>query len=143
MLGALQDFDKLSVASAKKEDVQASSTPSEEEKAVEVVTPDETWSQDFIKQTAEQFEKNMQGLFQNGNVIIFLSSNTVWLFNSFCYLGTGGDFEGSLQKMAQTVASAMSSGSTGETEGDGTDFQSAIAQALKDISATSENLQVF
>ena len=43
--------------------------------------------------------------------------------------------------MAQTVASAI--GSTSGTNKDGDiDFQAAIAQALQDLSVTSENLQV-
>lgn len=60
----------------------------------------------------------------------------IWLY----YLGVDGEFSGSLQQMAQTVANAMSSNAP--ADGEGNEFQSAIAQALKDISATSETLQV-
>ena len=42
--------------------------------------------------------------------------------------------------MAQTVAGAMTENSGGDSASP--DFQSAISQALKDLSATSENLQV-
>lgn len=33
----------------------------------EAQADEETWSQDFIKQAADQFEKNLQNLIQNGN----------------------------------------------------------------------------
>lgn len=44
--------------------------------------------------------------------------------------------------MAQTVANAIVDGETTDGEPTSADFQSAIAQALKDLSVTSENLQV-
>ena len=42
--------------------------------------------------------------------------------------------------MAETVVGSISENNDGESSS--TDFQSAITQALKDLSATSENLQV-
>lgn len=60
----------------------------------------------------------------------------------FLHLGDNSELGSSLQKMAQTVATAISSGSETVNSGEGAEFQAAIAQALKDISATSENLQV-
>ena len=54
-----------------------------------------------------------------------------------------GDAElgASFQKMAQTVASAITEG--GDPEAVSADFQSAISQALKDLSTTQENMQVI
>lgn len=52
-----------------------------------------------------------------------------------------GELGASLQKMAQSVANAIGTNPSG-SESDSPDFQAAIAQALKDLSATSENLQV-
>lgn len=44
--------------------------------------------------------------------------------------------------MAQTVASVIKDDDTLDKDTVSTDFQSAIARALNDLSATSENLQV-
>lgn len=44
--------------------------------------------------------------------------------------------------MAQAVASVINDESTLDKDSVSTDFQSAIARALNDLSATSENLQV-
>ncbi|XP_015115214.1 peroxisomal biogenesis factor 19 [Diachasma alloeum] len=113
---ALEDFNKLPQL-VKKEDAPAAATgPSDQDSPEELV--DETWSQDFIRQTADQFEKNLQSLLEKGG---------------------DSDISGSLQQMAQTVANAISS--NGPADAEGNEFQAAIAQALKDISATSETLQ--
>ncbi|KAK0091577.1 hypothetical protein PV326_002997 [Microctonus aethiopoides] len=116
---ALADFDTLSQDIVKKENVAVTETPKADEKPAGITT-DESWTQDFIKQTAEQFGENLQSLMQNGD---------------------NSELGSSLQKMAQTVATAISSGSEAVNSGEGAEFQAAIAQALKDISATSENLQ--
>lgn len=47
-----------------------------------------------------------------------------------------------LQKAAQAVASAFADNENSEGDEATADFQSAISQALKDLSTTSENLQV-
>lgn len=56
---------------------------------------------------------------------------------------SGGDNElgASFQKMAQTVASAITGGAEVGSDESRADFQSAISQALKDLSDTSSNLQ--
>ncbi|XP_017764414.1 PREDICTED: peroxisomal biogenesis factor 19 [Eufriesea mexicana] len=77
------------------------------------------WTTDFIKQAAEQFEENMQNFIQHG------TDNEL----------------GAFQRMAQAVASVINDESTLDKDGVSTDFQSAIARALNDLSATSENLQ--
>lgn len=45
--------------------------------------------------------------------------------------------------MAQTVASAINDEDSFDKDTVSTDFKSAIARALNDLSATSENLQVI
>lgn len=56
-------------------------------------------------------------------------------------LGPNNEIGESFKKMAQTVMGAVSeSGGTGNI---GTDFQSMLSQTLKDLSTTSENLQVI
>lgn len=45
--------------------------------------------------------------------------------------------------MAQTVASAINNEETFDKDSVSRDFQTAIAQALNDLSTTSENLQVI
>jgi hypothetical protein len=55
------------------------------------------------------------------------------------FIGSGTEGGESFKKIAQTVAGAIS-----ETSDEGTspNFQTAISQALKDLSTTTENLQV-
>ncbi|XP_017883687.1 peroxisomal biogenesis factor 19 [Ceratina calcarata] len=117
---ALKDFSKEQIPS--KKDVSKPSTleTTEDEEASDV--PQDTWTADFIKQAAEQFEENIQNFIQNSN-------------------GTDSDLDASFQRMAQTVASAIKNDDTFDRDGTNTDFQSVIAQALNDLSATSENLQ--
>ncbi|XP_043274822.1 peroxisomal biogenesis factor 19 isoform X1 [Venturia canescens] len=119
---ALEDFDKppkTTNAASKAEGQADSSTPQTSANDVPDELVDETWPQDFIKQAADQFEKNLQNLMNNG---------------------VEGDLGASLQKMAQSVASAIGTNPSG-SDSDSPDFQAAIAQALKDLSATTENLQ--
>ncbi|XP_044002917.1 peroxisomal biogenesis factor 19 isoform X2 [Aphidius gifuensis] len=117
---ALEDFDKLPKTISKTEKSKNDSTKKEGDEAGEAWT-DETWSQDFLKDTADKLEKNLQNLMKNG----------------------GGE-DDALQKMAQTVANSITGGGSGsgsENDSDTNDFQAAIARALKGISATNENLQ--
>ncbi|CAD6230554.1 GSCOCG00006817001-RA-CDS [Cotesia congregata] len=125
---ALGDFDRLSVTNEQKQDQTASSTSKEVTKDLEKSPEpliDEMWSQEFINQTASQFQKNLQKIIQNGS---------------------DGDFNASLAKMAQTVAESMAStsGADGESAadiGDNLDFQAAIAQAFKDIPHPTEEMK--
>ncbi|XP_034952580.1 peroxisomal biogenesis factor 19 [Chelonus insularis] len=117
---ALADFDKTQPSQIRKETDSTIIASQAKEQTSEEVTSDGAWSTDFIKQTAEQFEKNFENLIQNGS---------------------GLDLEESFQKMAHTVASAISSNPVNDNDEDGSDFQAAIAQTLKDLSATSENLK--
>ncbi|XP_043475664.1 peroxisomal biogenesis factor 19 [Leptopilina heterotoma] len=114
---ALEDFNKKPKDVKKDETTvtTASSIPKENEEPVD----EESWSQDFIKQAADQFERNLQNLIQNGG---------------------DGDFGASIQRMAQSVQSAMTNEGN-DTEGVTADFQSAISQALRDLSVTAENMQ--
>lgn len=115
---ALEDFDKLPKTTSKKEKSQNDSSVKEAGESGEAWT-DEAWSQDFLKDTADKLEKNLQNLIKNG----------------------GGE-DDALKKMAQTVANSISGGGSGSgNDTDTNDFQTAIAQALKGISATNENLQ--
>ncbi|XP_066598997.1 peroxisomal biogenesis factor 19-like [Prorops nasuta] len=115
---ALKDFDKgLKLSQEKKEIVDGGTGSSKE--ALEATSTDESWTKDFIKHAADQFEKNLQNLMQNENE----------------------DLGASFQKMAQTVASAMVDGNSTDGEDPAIDFQSAVARALKDLSETTENLQ--
>lgn len=68
VLGALADFDTLSQDSVKKENVGVAEAPKADEKSAGITT-DESWAQDFIKQTAEQFSENFQSLMQNGKIL--------------------------------------------------------------------------
>ncbi|XP_033221509.1 peroxisomal biogenesis factor 19 [Belonocnema kinseyi] len=115
---ALEDFDKKPKLEAEKDESSTAACSSQTRTSQEPISVDEAWSQDFIKHAADQFEKNLQNLMQNG-----------------------GDTElgASFQKMAQTVASTITEGD--HPEAVSADFQSAISQALKDLSATQENIQ--
>ncbi|RLU17941.1 hypothetical protein DMN91_010181 [Ooceraea biroi] len=69
---ALKDFDKVSVSSAEKRDAAAARQDSPQKQADEHVTfptSEDNWTEDFLKQTADQFEKNLQNLLQNGELI--------------------------------------------------------------------------
>jgi len=68
-LGALQDFGKESniekdnVADPNTSDLQKQIDKQSETSETEFA---EKWTEDFLKQTADQFEKNLQTLLQNG-----------------------------------------------------------------------------
>ncbi|PBC25907.1 peroxisomal biogenesis factor 19 [Apis cerana] len=115
---ALKDFNKEQ--KSEKEDIcKVNILESMPDKNISDISED-TWTTDFIKQAAEQFEENLQNFIQNG------SDNE---------LGT------SFQKMAQTVASVINDEDSFDRNTVSTDFKSAIARALNDLSTTSENLQ--
>ncbi|KAJ8687865.1 hypothetical protein QAD02_023660 [Eretmocerus hayati] len=117
---ALKDFDKpAKPAASKTEDALCATTETNAENSKEETTVEEIWTDDFIKQAADQFQRNLEELMQNGS---------------------GTDLGESFKKMAQTVAGAISEGGGSGNES-APDFQNAISQALKDLSATSENLQ--
>jgi len=109
---ALQDFDKVSISNVEKDnDTSALDSQKQTDKHE---TSEDKWTEDFLKQTTNQFEKNLQNVLQNGD----------------------SELETTLQKLGQTSAN------TALDEQDiNTDFQSAISQVLKDLTANSENLQ--
>lgn len=116
---ALQDFSKEHVSESKSEDHAAStSEPISDDNLAE--SAEDAWTRDFIKQAADHFGENFQNLIQNG------SEN---------------ELGASFQKIAQTVASVMTETNDTDREGVDTDFQAVIAQALNELSVTSENLQ--
>lgn len=109
-----------------------------------VETSEDAWTKDFIKEAADQFEENLQNLIKNGNSVeTFHKNHKKWTVDlKISVLGTDSELGASFQKLAQTIASAMTDEDKNEKDSASTDFQSAIAQALNDLSATSENLQV-
>lgn len=115
---ALEDFNKEQ-KSNKEDTTKATTIETTKDEGTSDVLED-TWTADFIKQAAEQFEENIQNFIQNG---------------------TDGELDASFQRMAQTVASVIKNDDTFNKDGTNPDFQSVIAQALNDLSATSENLQ--
>lgn len=115
---ALKDFNKEQ--KSEKEDIcKVNILESMSDKNISDISED-AWTTDFIKQAAEQFEENLQNFIQNG---------------------PDNELGASFQKMAQTVASVINDEDSFDKNTVNTDFKSAIAQALNDLSATSENLQ--
>ncbi|CAL7952558.1 unnamed protein product [Xylocopa violacea] len=82
---------------------------------------EDDWTTDFIKQATEHFEENLPNFIQNE--------------------ADKNEFGASFQKLMQSVTSVMKDEDNLDRNSTTTDFQSAIAQALNDLSATSENLQ--
>ena len=64
--GALEDFDKTARTESKKDKSTTRTTSSATETPGATIPPEQTWSYDFIKQTADQFEKKIHNLIQNG-----------------------------------------------------------------------------
>ncbi|XP_006624825.1 peroxisomal biogenesis factor 19 isoform X1 [Apis dorsata] len=115
---ALKDFNKEQ--KSEKEDIcKVNILESMPDKNISDISED-AWTTDFIKQAAEQFEENLQNFIQNGS---------------------DNELGASFQKMAQTVASVINDEDSFDKDTVSTDFKSAIARALNDLSATSENLQ--
>ncbi|KAG7197546.1 hypothetical protein KM043_000162 [Ampulex compressa] len=119
---ALKDFSKVSVSEQRDEEQKRLPDTSETICPNDRADPpqEDAWIKDFIKQTADQFEKNLQTFIENGG-------------------------ESELGACLEKAARACTAGVAGRDEVDaddtGTDFRSAIALALKDLSATSKNLQ--
>ena len=59
----MRDFDKPAVVPKKDE---SSTEVANNEEATEETTVEEVWSQDFIKQAADQFQRNLEELMKNG-----------------------------------------------------------------------------
>ncbi|XP_012244646.1 peroxisomal biogenesis factor 19 isoform X2 [Bombus impatiens] len=113
---ALKDFNKEQISD--KEDMCKTDTlESTTDKNTTDISED-AWTTDFVKQAAEQFVESLRNFIQNDSE-----------------LGV------SPQRMAQTVASAINNEETFDKDSVSRDFQTAIAQALNDLSTTSENLQ--
>ncbi|XP_018305852.1 LOW QUALITY PROTEIN: peroxisomal biogenesis factor 19 [Mycetomoellerius zeteki] len=108
---ALQDFDKVSISNVEKSnDINTVDSQKQTDKHE---TSEDKWTEDFLKQTADQFEKNLQNLLQNDS-----------------------ELEAALQKLGQ-----MSASNAVDEKDVNVDFQSAVSQVLKDLTANSENLQ--
>ncbi|XP_077279064.1 peroxisomal biogenesis factor 19 [Temnothorax americanus] len=109
---ALQDFDKVSISNVEKGSDTGTADLQKQTDKHEIF--EDKWTEDFLKQTANQFETNLQNLLQNGD----------------------SELEAALQKLGQTSTSNMT-----DEKDMNVDFQSAISQVLKDLTANSENLQ--
>ncbi|XP_043595618.1 peroxisomal biogenesis factor 19 [Bombus pyrosoma] len=115
---ALKDFNKEQISD--KEDMcKADTLESTTDKNTTDISED-TWTTDFVKQAAEQFVESLRNFIQNE---------------------TDSELGVSSQRMAQTVASVINNEETFDKDSVSRDFQTAIAQALNDLSTTSENLQ--
>lgn len=68
-LGALKDFGKEAISNIEKDTTIDSNTLDLQNQPGKCDTSEtcvEKWTEDFLKQTADQFEKNLQNLLQNG-----------------------------------------------------------------------------
>ena len=68
-IGALEDFDKPPKTVVK--DDTKESTDLAESNLLEELESGKAWSEDFIKQTADQLEKSFEKVLQNGEKIVF------------------------------------------------------------------------
>ncbi|KAL6420988.1 hypothetical protein ACFW04_014034 [Cataglyphis niger] len=115
---ALKDFGKEAISNIEKDTTIDSNTLDLQNQPDKCDTSEacvEKWTEDFLKQTADQFEKNLQNLLQNGD----------------------NELEAALQKLGET----STNDATDEKDNISADFQSAISQVLKDLTTNSENLQ--
>ncbi|GLV36650.1 Peroxin 19 [Carabus blaptoides fortunei] len=122
---ALEDFSK------KPEEVAAAVSKSDEKK--EEATgddgkPEAEWSEEFIKQTAAQFETNMASLFGNipGNENVEVTPEQI---------------QQNFQRMAEAAAQVMSNPTALQPTTQSNDFASTISQTLQNLSLGAENLQ--
>ncbi|XP_053971488.1 peroxisomal biogenesis factor 19 [Hylaeus volcanicus] len=115
---ALKDFIKEQQTS--KDDTSKIDTFESTTGENNVENVEDAWTTDFIKGAAEQFEENLQNLIKNG---------------------ADPELGASFQRVAQSLASAIADDNNSDKDSMSTDFQSTIARALNDLSATSENLQ--
>ncbi|XP_058792577.1 peroxisomal biogenesis factor 19 [Phymastichus coffea] len=113
---ALKDFDKPVKPVISTDDGSSTSVVVKPEEERNKITSEEVWIDDFVKQAADQFQRNFDDLLHNN-----------------------GNFSESFKKLADSVAGSV--GDSSDVEAPPPDFQSAINQALKDLSANSENLQ--
>lgn len=65
-LDALQDFDKISISNTEKDN---DTDTVEQEQTDKQEMSEDKWTEDFLKQSVDQFEKNLQKLLQNGEAI--------------------------------------------------------------------------
>ncbi|XP_054002311.1 peroxisomal biogenesis factor 19 [Hylaeus anthracinus] len=115
---ALKDFIKEQQTS--KDDTSKIDTFESTTGENNVENVEDAWTTDFIKGAAEQFEENLQNLIK---------------------IGADPELGASFQRVAQSLASAIADDNNSDKDSMSTDFQSTIARALNDLSATSENLQ--
>nr|XP_033338641.1 peroxisomal biogenesis factor 19 [Megalopta genalis] len=115
--GVLKDCNKGQKV-GKVSEKKKSLTPGTDDDTFE--TLEDTWSADVIEEAADQFEENIQNLIKNG---------------------ADSELGASLKRMAQTLSSVVSDEGNTDKGSASTDFESVIAQALNDLSATSETLQ--
>lgn len=92
-----------------------------------------------MKEATDRFEEDLQNLIKNGNDFAKLQR---MYYLKIYPLGTDNELGASFQKMAQTIASVITDEDNNDKGNASADFQSAIAKAINDLSATSENLQV-
>ncbi|XP_076643039.1 peroxisomal biogenesis factor 19 isoform X2 [Halictus rubicundus] len=111
-----EDLDKQKVG--KVEEKRKPSAPGADEDTFETI--DNAWSTNVIEEAADKFEENLQNLIKNG---------------------ADSELGASFKKMAQTLASVVSEDGNTDKDGGSTDFETVIAQALNNLSATSETLQ--
>ncbi|XP_078050963.1 peroxisomal biogenesis factor 19 [Augochlora pura] len=115
--GALKDHNKDQKV-GKVSEKKKSLPPGTDDDTFE--TLEDTWTTDVIEEATDQFEENIQNLIMNG---------------------ANSELGASFKRMAETLSSVVSDESNINKDGASTDFESVIAQALNDLSATSETLQ--
>lgn len=73
----MEDFDKLSVPSVKSDNVTTSTSSDsqkqldsqkETDKSETSETAEKEWTEEFIKQTIDEMDKNLQNVLQNGEL---------------------------------------------------------------------------
>ncbi|KAL0130424.1 hypothetical protein PUN28_002240 [Cardiocondyla obscurior] len=110
---ALQDFEKVSISNIEKGNTDTNVSDSVEKETDKHEMSENKWTEDFLKQTTSQFEKELQNLLEND---------------------TG--LEAAFQKIGQ-----ISPSDTADGKDTNIDFQSTISQVLKDLTKNSESLQ--
>jgi hypothetical protein len=134
----------LSVSGVERNDVantpQDSQERPDESAPTTFQTSEDNWTEDFLKQTAEQFEKNLQNLLQNGELIKRAVDNKCLLLRLLFIVIGDSELEATLQKLGRESTTADE---TDETDNTSMDFQSTISRVLQELSTNSENLQVI
>lgn len=119
---ALQDFTKGAEKPANQTEKPKQDESSKESEQSTEVAVDSEWTDEFIRQAAEQFESNISNILRDAG-------------------GPGispEQVQQSFQRMAEAAAQAATN--TGEV-GTDSDFASSISQALRGLSEGTENLQ--